>query len=397
MKNLYQFVSAHILSSTGDWFRSILLITTLIRLNSNPAMISFYFVMGILPSIILTPIASPLSKKFKKKQIILFGDMIKVVTSMFLIPIVYWESIIGIIIIVFINGGVNAISAPSKSILIPLMVSKEDLVKANSLMAATQSIVMLLSTALGGVANTFLNAFTILSISIACLFIAIILISFINVNEVLEVSTDKVSHWRNMANSFTVLKTNSALKSAVSFSVCREFIGGFIYVFFSYQILQLLDLGSMGLSYGYIATGIGQILGSYCINKFSNNLKKQQVIYTVILASISAFLFFHSLSYLISHAILFFILNFIASLFYNPISVVVNVLIANSTEEKNHGNAFFINHFYTMLAYLLGFVAVGVLSLVFVHDTVLYMMIFSSIILLVLTQYMARRKVKVFD
>lgn len=384
MKNIYKFLTAQVLSATGDWFRTILLITTLTRINNNPSLTSVFFIMSILPAVLFTPIISPISQYFRKKDLLIFCDSMRLIISLLFIFAVYSENISIVLTLVFVNGFFAAISMPSKSAFLPIIVEEKDLVKANSMLATSQSVIMLISTALGGIAANFLSPAFVLSIDALSFLIAILLILSIKSNETVTKmeKSKKISYFEDLRNNFLVVAKKPILKYVIGYSAAREFIAGFVYVFFSYQILQILNLGSVGLSYGYIASGLGQISGAYLMNKVFKNKVNNQTFIKILFFSTLLLLITHAISYIISYSLLFFILNFVANLFYNPIGITNSVIITNNTNETNRGSVFFINHFFTMISYLSGFLVVGILFSVVNYSLVLIIVAVISLILI---------------
>ncbi|SJZ59684.1 Major Facilitator Superfamily protein [Pilibacter termitis] len=383
MKNLYKFVLSIILSATGDWFRTVLLITTLSVLTKNPSVISFFFILSILPSIILTPIISPISRYIKKKRLLIFCDIVRLFISLLFIIAISEKNISFLFLLIFVNGCFSAISTPTKTAFLPLIISEEDLVKGNSLMATSQSGIMLISTALGGVATNYLSAPIILLIDAFSFFLAILLVFSIDIIEDVENDKSGKSYLNLLSENFLVVKETRNLKMAIAYSSLREFIAGFVYVFFSYKILQLLQMGSVGLSYGYIASGIGQILGAYLMTKYLKNRISDSSLTKVLPFFILSLLLLHDSSYMVVYPIAFFILNFFSNIFYNPIGIIINVIITKSTTGTERSGIFFLNHFFSMIAYLLGFITVGLLFLITDYKMILLIVSSISVLLLI--------------
>jgi predicted MFS family arabinose efflux permease len=157
-----------LVSQTGDWFNSVALFTLLLRLTGSGEAVGYILIIKLLPSFFVGPLAGVVADRFNRKTIMIVAD----IARGFLVLGFLLVETPGQVWIVYVLAAVEIAIAsffdPAKSAAIPNIVSREELIAANALSAASWSVTLALGAALGGlVTNAFggNTAFVIDSIS----------------------------------------------------------------------------------------------------------------------------------------------------------------------------------------------------------------------------------------
>ena len=140
-----------LVSQTGDWFNSVALFTLLLSLTGSGEAVGYVLIIKLLPSFFAGPLAGVVADRFNRKTIMIVADIVRgllVLGFLFVqrpeqVWIVYAIAALEIIVATFFE--------PAKSAAVPNIVSREELIAANALSAASWSVTLALGAALGGV------------------------------------------------------------------------------------------------------------------------------------------------------------------------------------------------------------------------------------------------------
>lgn len=131
------FWSAQTVSTAGDAFRQMAVLLSVYEISghSGPA-VAMLAIAWLAPSIALGPIAGAVADRHGQRLILIRADVIRCMLSLALIPAVLVRSMEGIYAIVAISAAVSIFAYPAQYALLPRVVDKGDLQRANALLVA---------------------------------------------------------------------------------------------------------------------------------------------------------------------------------------------------------------------------------------------------------------------
>lgn len=143
----------NIVSLLGDWFNTIALYTLVTKLTASPFALGAVFIFKMLPWALASPIAGIIVDRFNRRRLMIGSDLVRAVIVLGFLLIdeageVYW--LYGLIAAQVVVGSVFV---PARSASIPNIVSPQELLTANAMMAATWSVMLAVGAALGGFAT----------------------------------------------------------------------------------------------------------------------------------------------------------------------------------------------------------------------------------------------------
>lgn len=149
-QNFRRLFVGQLVSQTGDWFNSVALFTLLLSLTGSGEAVAYILIIKLLPAFFVGPLAGVVADRFNRKTIMIVADITRgfLVLGFLLVQrpeqvwIVYALAAIEIAIATFFD--------PAKSAVIPGIVSRDELVPANALSAASWSVTLALGAAVGG-------------------------------------------------------------------------------------------------------------------------------------------------------------------------------------------------------------------------------------------------------
>ncbi len=143
---------AQVISLTGDWFNTIVLIGLVTEYSGNSALaISLFFTLRVLPPLLLGPVAGVLLDRFNRKHILMWSNFLRaIVVPIYLLangPDTIWI----IYLVTVAQFTLSTVFEPGQGAILPSLVKPDDIVEGNTLFSITWSVMLALGAILGGV------------------------------------------------------------------------------------------------------------------------------------------------------------------------------------------------------------------------------------------------------
>jgi len=140
-----------LVSQTGDWFNSVALFTLLLSLTGSGEAVGYILIIKLLPSFFVGPLAGVAADRFNRKTIMIVADIVRGILVLGFLFVQRPEQVWIVYLLAALEVVVSTFFDPAKSAAIPSIVSREELISANALSAASWSVTLALGAALGGV------------------------------------------------------------------------------------------------------------------------------------------------------------------------------------------------------------------------------------------------------
>lgn len=368
-RNFFYLWIGQIVSNFGDRLNQMALIAFVTQKiphsTYEPAKLMLFVVI---PVFVIGPVAGAYVDRWNRRHIMIVADITRGILVM-LIPffILNFKSNIPIYIIVFLIFSLTRFFLPSKMAIIPMLVSKEKLLLANSLSDTTYMIATVLSI---GVAGFLVKWFGVLGgffIDGASFFFSAILLSFIRTNE---------NNLRDYRKDFKLV--GEAVEKAIRRSVWSQVKEGIGFIIsypkakFVMNTMFLLMAGAGAIfcvviifiqdKFGTLTTdlgilgmflGIGLLGGALFYGRFGHRLNKQKVILSsFILGGLGITAFAFLVSQFPRYAIAG-LLSLFIGLVLSPVIISINTLIHETIPHDMRGRIFSSQEIVIHLAFLL--------------------------------------------
>lgn len=143
----------NIISLLGDWFNFIALISVIGEMTGSPFALGVVFIAKMLPAAIASPVAGLLVDRFDRRRLMIISDVVRAVIVAGLIYADQISSVGLVYLLTVCQVIVSAVFQPAQSAALPNVTTREELLTANTLMAASWSVMLALGAALGGFAT----------------------------------------------------------------------------------------------------------------------------------------------------------------------------------------------------------------------------------------------------
>ena len=273
MKNLGLFIIGKLISVFGSAIYTFAIGLYVLKQTGSGFSFALTLFVGLIPTIIFSPVAGYMSDRFDKKKIVVFMDFSN--GMMFLIlfmltlkfelnqPMIYISTFMTTVFTTFFGIAFEAAK--------PNLVADEKLMSINSLSKVIDSTALILAPVLGGLIFAFTDIKTFILINAVCFIFSAGIETMIdfnyNIKSTVEINDDG-GFVEDIKDGLTYIRKSSEIVKMINVLVILNFFISFsVTVPLPYIINNLLNLSSN--QYGIIqgAFPVGMILGAVAVGK----------------------------------------------------------------------------------------------------------------------------------
>lgn len=274
-RNFRRLWLAQIVSELGDWLYTLAIYTLLLQLTGKAAAVALALVVQVLPPAFIGPAAGVLNDRISRKKIMIATDLFRVVIVLAMLLVRSQSSVWLIYPLLMLETFNWAFFEPARTAVIPNVVSREEILVANTLSSTTWSANLLIGAAVGGVLAALLGRDAVFVLNALSFLLSAFLVSGMKFDEPHTVGAAPL-HPRDAINFSPVMdglryvRKDRRLKAAM-FGKAGELMIGPSWVLFTvmgekYFPLHLRGIpperaAVLGMSFLMGARGIGAIVG----------------------------------------------------------------------------------------------------------------------------------------
>jgi len=276
-RNFFLMWIGKIISQLGDKFYSIALAWWILEKTSSPAIMGFFLIASTLPSILLGFFAGALVDHWKRKTILIITDIIRGG----LVLIISWLAISDILEVwhVFIIGVCLSITTsffqPAVQAIIPEIVEKDDLTKANGMSQMVGGICTVAGPLLGAITVSIFGIAVVFMVNSISYFISAFLACFIVINVDYKKASTEKHLWKDICEGICFLKKNKQIILILQVIAIAHFFMGGLMVSLPFLANGLQGDGIKNLGSLQMAMGAGLITGSLFLSIKKNSCAKE--------------------------------------------------------------------------------------------------------------------------
>ena len=235
----------------------------ILRVLKLDAYLGLVLMLTLLPRIFLMVMGGVIADRFKKSIILRYSSLLRFTFVLLLLSVYHLEllTIVPLAVFAFLFGCIDAFFSPASASLLPLLVSKEDLTRANSILQTTNQMALFSGPLLGGVLLTF-SSFHFIFLTIA-LFLLLASISTFFIREHPVDNPTRTSAWLELVQGFHYVLSDLYLRRILFLLIIINF---FFFGPLLMGIPLLVDRVLLGevldLSYLQGAYQLGMLLGA---------------------------------------------------------------------------------------------------------------------------------------
>lgn len=243
-------------------------------LTGSVVQMALLSILGILPTVLISPIAGVIADRaLKKKTLILVDSLLAVVSVIVLIlsltgQLEPWHLYIS----AFLGGSAAGIQRPLFESITPMMVPKERLVNVNGVVQTVAGISQLLSPALAGALVVGIGLKAVLLFDLATFFVALITLLIVRIPEQTD-DSHRSDNWKqDLALGFRYVFDRKGLRAMFLFVTVRNFAFAVCEVLALPLLLTLTTADRAGLVLSL--SGIGVVVGGILMSLTGGTRRK---------------------------------------------------------------------------------------------------------------------------
>lgn len=267
-----------IISQLGDKFYAIALAWWILQKTNSPSIMGFFLLVSVLPELLFGFFAGALTDRWERKTMLVITDIIRgclVLTISYLAMVDVLE-IWHVFLIGFCLSLTTAFFNPAMLAIIPEIVEKENLTKANGMSQMVGGISTVAGPLLGAIAVNMLGLTWVFLANSISYFIAAFLACFIKINMSFRNSDEKTNIWKEMCEGIRFVKNQKNITLVLIVIALAHFFIGSLTVSLPFLAKGLEGKGVNKLGYLEMMLGVGLFAGSVFMSikkKSSENVR----------------------------------------------------------------------------------------------------------------------------
>jgi MFS family permease len=142
---------AQIVSEIGDWFYTLALFSLLLELTGRAGSVGLALMVQILPQTFVGPLAGVINDRLRRKSVMITADLLRFAIVLAMLLVRSRSTVWLVYPLLLLETSIATFFGPARNAVVPNIVSKEDIVLANTISSSTWSLNLMIGAALGGI------------------------------------------------------------------------------------------------------------------------------------------------------------------------------------------------------------------------------------------------------
>ncbi|SDE38281.1 MFS transporter [Sporomusa acidovorans] len=253
-----------IISQLGDKFYAVALAWWILQKTNSPSIMGFFLLASVLPGILLGFFAGALTDRWQRKTMLIVTDIIR---GCLVLAISYLSMIDALKIwhVFSIGLGLSLATAffdPAIQAIIPEIVEKEKLTKANGMSQMVGGICTVAGPLLGALAVSVFGLTLVFFANSISYFVSAFLACFLIIDKVYQEPGEKRSVWKDMHEGVCFIKKQKRIAFVLKIIALAHLFVGSLSVLLPFLANGLEGCGVNNLGYLEAMIGVGLVAGS---------------------------------------------------------------------------------------------------------------------------------------
>ncbi len=274
-RNINLLWLAQIISTAGDAIYQIALFWLVLDITGSSTTTGLIAMAAFLPAMLFGLYAGVIADKYNRKTIMIFSNLSQALTVIIIPVLLYfgYENILIIGILAFVRASFSTFFPPALNAIVPMLTSKERLVKVNSVLATSGQLAYLIGPLAAGLILSIVSIQYLFVIDSASFLIAILILLFIILPSKSKVAEKQFSSVKEIFSGIKYAKENKPLGLLFVLTIINNF---FIMgpAFIGMLILVKNTLGGTASQYAFVEAGLafGMLIGSVFVYRIGNRI-----------------------------------------------------------------------------------------------------------------------------
>jgi len=334
---------AQVISAAGDAIYQIALFWLVLDITGSSTTTGLIAMAAFLPAMLFGLYAGVIADKYNRKLIMIFSNLSQALTVIVIPIILYfgYENILLIGILAFVRASFSTFFPPALNALVPMITSKDRLVKVNSVLATSAQLAYLIGPLGAGLILSIVSIPYLFIIDSASFLVAILILLFIILPTNAKISDKQYSSLKEIFSGIKYAKKHKPLGTLFVLTIINNF---FIMgpAFIGMLILVKDALGGTASQYAFVEAGLafGMLIGSIFVYRIGTRINIGKLLLIgMILDGVT-----YSLMYFAGSVNYVFLFIVIHALGIPMITISRTAIIQKHSPNKYHGRLFSLVH-----------------------------------------------------
>ncbi|MBU0529010.1 MFS transporter, partial [bacterium] len=274
-RNISLLWLAQVISAAGDALYQIALLWLVLDITGSTTTTGLIAMAAFLPAMLFGLYAGVIADKYNRKLIMIFSNLSQALTVIIIPIILYfgYENMLLIGILAFIRASFSTFFPPALNALVPMITSKDRLVRVNSILATSSQLAYLIGPLVAGLILSIVSIPYLFVIDSASFLIAIIILLFIVLPLKIRSPEKQLNSIQEIFSGIQYAKKNKPLGLLFILTIINNF---FIMgpAFIGMLILVKDTLGGTASQYAFVEAGLafGMLIGSVFVYRIGNRI-----------------------------------------------------------------------------------------------------------------------------
>lgn len=279
------FLFGNMVSIIGNQFNVLAISLVLYDVTGNVKAIAGMWAARVISRLIVQPLAGPFIDKLNKKRILVITNILSsIIVLGFLF--INKETIWLVYVLTFLLQSVEGFLSPALGASFPLLLSKEQLVSANSLRSTISVTATFIGPAVAGIVYSFIGARFLFIFNSISFLVVLITILPLNINDVKNTKSHE-PFFIALKEGLSFCSKNMIILCIFILSLVNSLVWRVMEIILVPASKNLFHIGSEGLGLLFSILSIGSLLGGLIVPWLKlNKITARTIIYIYILSSI---------------------------------------------------------------------------------------------------------------
>lgn len=350
-RNFILYLLGRFVSLVGSGIQIVAIPLYILDLTGSGTAMGIFSLLGIVPRLAATPFAGVIGDRWNRKKIMVWTDFFRGFLILFLAFLAF-NNVLNIYILFFVQALVaifDGFFSAATGAMLPDIVDKENLIKANSYLGSANSISMIIGPALGGIIYGLKGIFLVFLINgisfVASAISEIFIIYNFEFNK--ETKLNIKVFFKEFRDGLVFIFKKYELRYLVSFAIVINFLLYPLYeVVEPYVLRQVVKFSAQ--KYGFIQTffTVGMLISNLMIAVILSKVRKKLLIImgmfsqTVMLIFFGILIFpnilplFNIWHFFIITGIIYFIIGFFNTFVNVPVSTNLQLMTPSNIRSR---------------------------------------------------------------
>ena len=342
-RNIRLLWLAQVISSAGDAIYQIALLWLVFDITGSSTITGLIAMAAFMPAMLFGLYAGVVADKYSRKLIMIFSNLSQALTVI-VIPVMLYFGYRNILIIgffAFIRASFSTFFPPALNALVPMIASKDRLVKVNSVLATSSQLAYLIGPLSAGLILSVVSIPYLFIIDSASFIVAILILLFIILPPKTKLTDKQFSSVKEIFSGIQYVTKHKPLGMLFILTIINNF---FIMgpAFIGMLILVKDALGGTASQYAFVEAGLafGMLIGSVFVYRLGNRINIGKLLLIgMILDGITYSIMYFAGS--VNYVLIFIVIHAIG---IPMITVSRTAIIQKHSPNQYHGRLFSLVH-----------------------------------------------------